>query len=399
MSIAITVGLLALMTVSVVLVSCQDDIDHAPEAGQLASVHHKTTGTITVRTALHQQPPVHGSTPKPRYGRALLEVGEEWNIVGRNEAGDWLYVFWGWIPRNSIALHSVTVDDLQVVISGGLWLVSPSLPSNQVLVTEDARWNSWQWDPQGGSIWYQHVEAVPSASRYWGSAPVSKYNVDGNTVRREHSRLGGDVLAAPVGGAVLVRSRDWETWPIGRVFILDADGTVHQIGSQCWVVFSDAYHAFGNHAAWSPDGRHVVLRNSPSEPDPENVQCRLPGTTIYDRDGVVEPNLVDRDDPYRQDWYRNPNFSDQVAMDEVCEDRPPGVALSEQRNHCAWSPDRQWFAMMPGAADNPHLGELLIYAADGQLSRRFLVPGWPCNMFQWSPDSQWLAYGGPSGCA
>ena len=51
---------------------------------------------------------------------------------------------------------------------------------------------------------------------------------------------------------------------------------------------------------------------------------------------------------------------------------------------------------MPGAVDNPHIGDLLIYAADGSLVRRFLVPGWPCNG---SPDSEWLAYGRPSGCA
>ena len=78
---------------------------------------------------------------------------------------------------------------------------------------------------------------------------------------------------------------------------------------------------------------------------------------------------------------------------------PHGLELSDGRSRCRWSPDRQWFVTMPGVVDHPHLGELLIYAADGTLVRRFLIVGWPCNRFQWSPDGRWLVYGGPSGCA
>ncbi|MCY3734328.1 MAG: hypothetical protein OXG42_08610, partial [Chloroflexi bacterium] len=157
-----------------------------------------------------------------------------------------------------------------------------------------------------------------------------------------------------------------------------------------------AYVPLGTDAAWSPNGRFVVLRDGRVD---EDGVCIREGTSIYDRDGAVDPGLTGRSDPYRQVWYREPDFGDQVRTDGNCDDALDGVDLNDWRNRCQWSPDRRWFATMPGPGGNPHLGELLIYAADGTLVRRFLIVGWPCNTLQWSPDSKWLAYGGPSGCA
>ena len=192
---------------------------------------------------------------------------------------------------------------------------------------------------------------------------------------------------------MLVRERYDRNAPHGNVHILDAGGSTHTIGRQCSGYFTDSYRPFGGDAAWSPDGQFVVLRERSGD------LCEGGGIVIYNRRGVVEPDLTDRSDPYRQDWYRNPDFGDQVGVDETCVDTPPGVLLNDRRNRCQWSPNREWFATMPGAVDNPHLGTLLIYAADGALLKSFLIIGWPCNTFQWSPDSKWLAYGGPSGCA
>ena len=148
---------------------------------------------------------------------------------------------------------------------------------------------------------------------------------DGQAGRTDYN-LGGDVLAAPVGGAVLVRA--WNEQTRGDVYILEADGTSHLVGTQCALYFTDAYVPFGRDAAWSPDGQYVVLKDRTGD------FCNGGGITIYDRGGVVEADLTDPYDPYQQPWYRNPNFTDQVGMDETCVDTPPSVELNESRNRC-----------------------------------------------------------------
>ncbi len=323
-----------------------------------------------------------------------LAAGTRHVALARLPGDDWLRIEGAWIGTDSVHFVVGMLEDVPLLLFRGLWLISPDTIQELLLVTERAYWNTWQWDPEGGSLWYGHSEASPVPRQ--GYSPVSRLVFEAQHIYREHSRLTGEVLAAPTGGAALIRTGNRRIKPLGDVHILETDGTTHHIGRQCDVYYTDSYVPFGTDAAWSPDGRYVILRDGRVD---DNGWCIREGTTIYDRNGVVEPDLTDPDDPYRQLWYREPSFGDQVGMDDDCADAPSGVALSEQRNRCAWSPDRQWFATMPGAVDNPHLGELLIYTAEGQLSRRFLVPGWPCNMFQWSPDSRWLAYGGPSGCA
>ena len=340
--------------------------------------------------------------------RELLAPGTRVHVVGKwtSEDEPWLLASredeevplvlprYFWVPEDTVRLPADVLETLPFVLDWGLWLVDVSSTSEPVQLTRRARWNSWQWDHKVANLWYADDQTSTGVRDY---GRLTQLRLSNGEVRTRQGPVSGDVLAAPSGGAVLVRQRDWDTWPLGKVFILDEDGDLHQIGTQCWVTFSDAYHSFGEKAAWSPDGRYVVLRESPSVVN--GAQCWTGQIGIYSRSGRVERDQGNPNSPYRQGWFVEPHFADQVGMDEVCEDRPPGVAKSNGRNRCQWSPDRQWFATMPGAADNPHLGELLIYAADGQLVRRFLVPGWPCNMFQWSPDSQWLAYGGPSGCA
>lgn len=222
---------------------------------------------------------------------------------------------------------------------------------------------------------------------------ISRWTLGGERTGRIDYPLRGSLLAAPTGAAALLRERLDPDAPHDNVHILDSDATVHTIGQQCSSYFSDTYHPFGGDAAWSPDGQYVALR------DRTGGVCEGGGTSIYNRSGVVQTDVTDRNDPYQQEWYRHPGFGDQVAIEGTCDETPPGVALNETGNRCQWSPDREWFATMPGAVDSPYLGELLIYAADGTLIRRFLIVGWPCNTFQWSSDSKWLAYGGPSGCA
>ena len=320
----------------------------------------------------------------------ILDAGSRRVVVARLPGGDWLRVAEGWIEADRVRSIVGTLEQAPLLLVRGLWLLSPESRSDPLLVTSYAQWNSWQWDPAGGALWYRHFEASPAHSGY---APVSRLVLDRGAVSREHSRLSGDLLAAPVGGAVLIRERSDRNAPTDNVHILDSGGEVHTIGEQCSGYFTDSYRPFGGDAAWSPDGQFVALRERTGD------LCEAGGVTIYDRNGVVDRDMAVPNSPYRQAWYRTPNFADQLALDQVCHDRPPGVDLSDWRNRCGWSPDRRWFATMPGADASPHLGELLIYDAHGTLIRRFLIVGWPCNAFQWSPDSRWLVYGGPSGCA
>ena len=337
-----------------------------------------------------QKTPIYNHVNDARYGhppRTWLVPGESVEIVGRDARGELLYFGASWISLEDLGM-SLQVEHLPVVLSSGLSLISPEASMEPLTVAAVAYWNSWHWDPEGGGIWFRRSRWDASDT---GHGKISYWiPADGQAGRTDYN-LGGDVLAAPVGGAVLVRA--WNEQTRGDVYILEADGTSHLVGTQCALYFTDAYVPFGRDAAWSPDGQYVVLKDRTGD------FCNGGGITIYDRGGVVKTDLTDPQEPYQQPWYRNPNFTDQVGMDETCVDTPPGVELNESRNRCQWSPDRKWFATMPGAVDNPHVGDLLIYAADGSLERRFLVPGWPCNAFQWSPDSEWLAYGGPSGCA
>lgn len=397
-------SLVAWITLATLLMSVPESVpDQTPRQGSI--------GILALKHGSGERVPIyfHPGTGEDSF-REWLAPGTAVHVIGRWSSKDehWLLAAREdeevpgvlprhfWVLEETVRLPTDVLDALPFVLDRGLWLVDVSSTSEPEQLTMWARWNSWQWDPGGGGLWYAHSEASPDP-RLFG--PVSRLILRDNSVHREQLSVSGHLLAAPTGGAVLVRSRDRDTWPIGRVYIVESDGTTRQIGSQCWVVFSDAYHPFGTHAAWSPDGRHVVLRNSYEYEQDEGVRCLREGVTIYDRNGVVEPDLTDPDDPYRQVWYREPGFGDQVGTDEICEDRPPAVQKSNRRNRCQWSPDRQWFATMPGTSDDPHLGELLIYTADGAFARRFLVVGWPCNTFQWSPDSRWLAYGGPSSCA
>ncbi|MCY4620182.1 MAG: hypothetical protein OXD50_16790 [Chloroflexi bacterium] len=323
-------------------------------------------------------------------GDGILIPGSRHVVMARLPGNEWLRIADGWIEADRVRFVFGTLEQVPFVLTSGLWLISPKPDADLLLVTYQASWNSWQWDPQSGALWYRHSEASPVLT---GHAPVSRMVLIGNRVYREHSHLSGDVLAASVGGAVLIRERFDRTAPHDNVHILDSDGQVHTIGQQCSGYFTDSYRPFGGDASWSPDGEYVVLRDRTGD------LCETGGASIFNRSGLVEHDRGDSESPYQRAWYRSPNFTDQVRTDETCSDRPPGVVLNDRRNRCQWSPDRQWFATMPGLNDNPHLAELLIYDAQGALVNRVLIVGWPCNSFQWAPSSRWLAYGGPSTCA
>ncbi|MYF23387.1 MAG: hypothetical protein F4209_11705 [Chloroflexi bacterium] len=327
---------------------------------------------------------------EPAQGDGTIDPGTRHAALARLPGDQWLRLRVGWVEAESVRFVLGTFEQVPIVLIRGLWLLSLDRDQDPLLVTGYAEWNSWQWDPGGGTLWYRHFEASPPHSGY---APVSRLVLGADRAYREHSRLSGDLLAAPIGGSVLIREELDQGASAENVYILDSDGAVHPIARQCSTHFTDSYRPFGGDAAWSPDGKYVVLKDRTGE------LCEGGGTTIYDRHGVVSRDLPDPQNPYLRSWHRDPGFADQVGTDSMCRDVPPGVELSERRNRCQWSPDRDWFATMPGVVEDPHLGELVIYAADGTLVRRFLIVGWPCNTFQWSPDSQWLAYGGPSGCA
>ena len=326
-------------------------------------------------------------------GIEKMQAGARSVALARLPGDEWLRIPEGWIRADAVQVIGGALEQISIVLTRGLWLLSPDGNHDPLQITEYAAWNSWQWDPQGGAIWYRRP-AMGSSGQDVGK--ISRYVVGGDGSERKTGRidyqLAGDLLAAPVGGAVLVREHSLQTYPIGNVYILDNDGSTHLIGSQCYVHFSDSYHPFGLDAAWSPDGRYVVLKNRTGE------LCGSAQTSIYDRSGLIVRDLSDHENPYRQPWNDPPAFADQLGMDYECWEIPPRAHLSS-RSRCLWSPDGRWFATMPGLVDNPHIGELLIYSSDGVLVRRLLVLGWPCNAFPWSPDSRWLAYGGPSGCA
>ena len=336
-----------------------------------------------------------GSTP-----REEVTGGTTLTVYGRDYAGEWLFFVWGWISSGEVDAIEGAVFELPVVMDRGLWIIPVDTEQNARQIAAASQRNTWQWDPTDAAIWFHRSD--DEFHDYWDDEGISKHVrvsrwvVSGSLTGRIDYHLSGYLLAAPVGGAVLVRAKNTSIRPLGDVYILEADGTTNHISTQCDLLYPNSFVPLGNDAAWSPDGRYVILRNGRVD---EDGRCIREGTNIFDRNGVVEPDLTNRDDPYRQAWYRDPHFGGQVGRVEACDDIPPNVELSERGNSCQWSPDRQWFVTMPGQVDNPHLGELLIYAADGTLLRRFLVAGWPCNAFQWSPDSEWLAYGGPSGCA
>ena len=382
---------LLLMTAIIAHLDGSADGRFAGEAGQLAAPR-EVEGQISRSADLYRHVP---ETDRVEARLAQLAVGTSVSVAGLSTNREWLFVSqgvgpFGWVRSSDVHLVGGSTGEMSTVLDGGLWLFSVTNWGDPSKLSHFVGWNSWQWDPEDSAIWYPRSRWDATGE---GHGNLSRQVAADWNAGRVDYHLAGHVLAAPVGGAVLVRERYDRDAPHDNVHILDSNGAVHTIARQCSGYFTDSYRPFGGDAAWSPDGEFVVLKDRTG-----NV-CEGGGATIYDRDGVVEPDLTDRHDPYRQAWYREPNFGDQVGVDHECRDTPPGVALSDRRNRCQWSPDRQWFATMPGAVDNPRLGELLIYAADGTLARRFLIVGWPCNTLQWSPDSQWLAYGGPSGCA
>ena len=336
-----------------------------------------------------------GSTPRDE-----LSGGATLTVYGRDYAGEWLFIVWGWISRGQVDVIEGALFELPVVLDRGLWIIPVDTDQNARQIATAALRDTWQWDTTEPAIWFHRFDG--GTSDYWDSEGVSKrvrisrLVLGGERTGQSDYHLNGKLLAAPVGSAALVRTENTSTSPLGDVYILEADGTTYHVGTQCHWSYPDSYMALGIDAAWSPDGQYVVLRDERVD---EDGVCIREGTTIFDRNGMVEPDLVDRNDPYRQEWYRDPGFADLLGIAATWDDIPPNIERNERVGRYQWSPDRQWFATVPGTHDNPHLGELLIYTADGQLSRRFLVPGWPCQMFQWSPDSQWLAYGGPAGCA
>lgn len=382
--------LCALFGISLLAAACADPIPEIGGAGPETVILVEALGKGTALNLELYWPYFANGGPDSDSEDGTIAPGTRHAALARLPGNEWLRLQVGWVEVESVRFVAGTLEQVPLVLIRGLWLLSPDSDHHPLLVTSYAKWNSWQWDPESGALWYRHFEASPAHSGY---APVSRMVLGADRAYRSHSRLSGDLLAAPTGGAVLVREQLDRALSQDNVYILESDGTAHLIARQCSIHFTDSYRPFGDDAAWSPDAKHIVLR------DRTGHLCEGGGTTIYDRDGVVARDLTDPGSPYRRAWYRDPNFADQVGADEACGDVPPSVELNARRNLCQWSPDRKWFATMPGSGENPHLGELLIFADDGTLVRRFLIVGWPCNTFQWSPDGRQLAYGGPSGCA
>lgn len=374
---------------------------HPEMRPQVVQELDETNASQRIEATLLRTAAVHWRLPdgeSAATSRGQLSAGTPVMVEGRSGTGQWFWVsqavgMRGWVQAASVDFSPKDITRLAITLDEGLWLFSVADWGQPRKVTPTAEWNSWQWDPMGDAIWFHR----PSRGGSDSEPRLTRMIVSGPREEIIEYDLTGDLLASPDGGAVLVRVANGDIWPLGDVYILDHDGSVHYIARQCDVYFTDSYVPFGRDATWSPDGRYVVLRNS-AEPN-DRGRCFIEGASLYDRNGLVERNLTDPNSPHRQTWYRIPSFTGQAGADEACSDTPHGLELSDGRNRCGWSPDRQWFVTMPGVVDNPHLGELLIYADDGTLVRRFLIVGWPCNTFQWSPDGRWLVYGGPSGCA
>ena len=93
------------------------------------------------------------------------------------------------------------------------------------------------------------------------------------------------------------------------------------------------------------------------------------------------------------------------------------IVRGQSHRSFRWSPNSRWLAVetpnqrwpQEQLANAPQLSEdglawtwsskqIRVYARDGRLHRIWRVNG-GCEDLAWSPDSEWLAYGGPSGCA
>ena len=93
------------------------------------------------------------------------------------------------------------------------------------------------------------------------------------------------------------------------------------------------------------------------------------------------------------------------------------IIRGDQRRRSYWSPDSRWLAVeslsvrWPPALPTPDLqltedglvwgwvdAQIRVYGSRGDLHRIWRVNS-GCRDLAWSPDSEWIAYGGPSGCA
>ena len=110
------------------------------------------------------------------------------------------------------------------MLDWGLWLVDVSSTSQPMQLTISARWNSWQWDHKVAGLWYANDQTSTGVR---DDERLTQLRLSNGEVRTHQYPISGDVVAAPNGGAVLVRERDWDTWPLGREFILEEGGNLY----------------------------------------------------------------------------------------------------------------------------------------------------------------------------
>ena len=324
-----------------------------------------------------------------------------------------------------VPLYREAGDEHPRVLDGGVWVVSIDPDVEPLQVVELASWNSWAWDPVSGDLWFHRLpdDYSDDSPRYLSRASFAS---DGSVGERQDYDIAGHVLPSPVGGAVLVRSWTEVVFPEGwmfDVFIAEADGRVHWIGTQQLLLSSDSFIPAAAHAEWSPDGRYVVLRERAAR-DNESVGGAF-SYSIYDRGGMIPRGSArpPSSQPYVEQWFLDAGLRGHVSRplrnEHPC-NRERDV-FGRRLHECIWSPDRQWVAVLADLTPTdqslrrllghnwlgleryrdsyPPPVELRLHAADASLAGRWLMFGYPCMMFSWSPDSTRLAYGGPRLCA
>jgi len=303
-------------------------------------------------------------------------------VVGRSDDGGWIAIrnpepfdarhvsspSRGWLPADAVTPAWGRLQDLPYYLPRGLVVASVVGPRGSIRLVPHALWDSWAWDTKTPSLWFHSIVNDVADTDWPYERRLSRrwfWSIDDTLIRQVNYELRGTILPAPVGGSVLVRDYGSYEKPAAPVVILEPDGRIYPLADQHAFIASDGYHPFAADAQWSPDGRWIAV----SSPD----GLKVLSTESSGRAALITPE--------------------------------------QQLRTVQWSPDSRFIAVLvdgvrksmsalsyDGLVGNWIHGQLRIYERQGRIHRIWRVLS-GCDHLAWSPDSQWIAYGGPGGCA
>ena len=214
------------------------------------------------------------------------------HVVGRSDDRQWIAVRSpfasatpadriGWLQSGLLRSSRSRLDELPAVLPRGLAVASVIGDPVSLRVQEYARWDTWAWNPESPSLWFDRLDSTFSDA--WWAAPgrlslVRLWSGDSLRTYETEYELSGKILTSPVGGSLLVRDHGSAAHPKQPVFILEPDGRTYEITDQAAPYQTDGRLPLSLDALWSPDGRYVLLYFS---------QSSGRSMILYDRNGQV----------------------------------------------------------------------------------------------------------------